>query len=262
MIDLFFDLHLYISGPIIIGSLVVFAIAGLLLVRRFVLPHLGIGTEDSEFGGALVQSVMVFYGLSVGLIAVSVFQTYSEVERITTKEATSLAGLYRDVSGYPDPIRESLQDRLREYTRYVIDEAWPSQQRGEIHAGGVERMNRFQAELIAFDPATEGQKILHAETLAAYNRMVDVRRERIDSVRTALPGVMWIVIVLGAAISLSSAFFFKVEDVRLHAILVGLLATFIGLVIFMILAFDRPFIGDLGLSSEPYQLIYEQLMKK
>jgi hypothetical protein len=34
-----------------------------------------------------------------------------------------------------------------------------------------------------------------------------------------------------------------------------------GLVIFMIVALDRPFRGDLGLPPDPYQLIYDQLMK-
>ena len=48
---------------------------------------------------------------------------------------------------------------------------------------------------------------------------------------------------------------------RLHQIMVLLLATFIGLVIFMIFALDRPFAGDLGLRSDPYQIIYNQLMK-
>jgi hypothetical protein len=51
-----------------------------------------------------------------------------------------------------------------------------------------------------------------------------------------------------------------VEDARLQGILVLLLATFIGLVIFMIFAMDRPFRGDLGLRPDPYQLIYDQLM--
>jgi hypothetical protein len=34
----------------------------------------------------------------------------------------------------------------------------------------------------------------------------------------------------------------------------------VGLVIFMILALDRPFRGDLAISSGPYQIIYDQLM--
>jgi len=91
--------------------------------------------------------------------------------------------------------------------------------------------------------------------------MVEARRLRLDSVQTGLPGVMWVVILVGAIIGLSSTFFFRVEDARLHAILVTLLATFMALVIFMIFALDRPYRGDLGVTPDPYQLIYDQLMK-
>jgi Protein of unknown function (DUF4239) len=262
MTDYLFDLPSIIIGPTIIVVACMFAIAGLLLVRRLVLPRLRINAEDAEFGGAMVQSVMVFYGLAVALIAVSVFQTYSDVAKINSQEATAIAALYRDVSGYPEPTRSQLQKELREYVDYIIHEAWPLQQRGKTPERGIERMNRFQAILIGTEPTTEGWKLLHAETLRAYNTMIQARRLRLDAVGTGLPIVMWVVIVLGAVISLSTSFFFKIEDVRLHGILVTLLAMFIGLVIFLVVALDRPFRGDLGLRSDPYQLIYDQLMKR
>ena len=69
------------------------------------------------------------------------------------------------------------------------------------------------------------------------------------------------IIILGAFISVSSAFLFKVEDARLEGLQVALLAAFIGLVIFMVLALDRPFRGDLALRADPYQLVYDQLMQ-
>jgi hypothetical protein len=165
------------------------------------------------------------------------------------------------VSSYPEPIRLDLQKELREYTDQVIHGAWPLQRRGKIPTAGIEHMNRFQAVLDRFEPATEGQKILHAETLRAYNLLIQARRLRLDAASTSLPAVMWAVIVVGAFISLTACFFFKVEDARLHGILVTLLAIFMGLVIFMIFALDRPFRGDLGLPADPYQLIYDQLMK-
>jgi hypothetical protein len=123
-------------------------------------------------------------------------------------------------------------------------------------------MHRFQEVLFGFEPVTEGQKALHGEVLDAYNKMMEARRLRLDSVSTGLPGVMWAVILLGAAISLSSSFFFRVEDARLHAIQVVLLATFVALVIFVILALDRPYRGDLGIGPDSYQLVYDQLMKR
>src|SRR6185437_14332234 len=47
---------------------------------------------------------MVFYGLAVALMAASVSKTYSDVSKIISGEATSLAALYRNVGGYPEPI--------------------------------------------------------------------------------------------------------------------------------------------------------------
>lgn len=261
MTDFVFDLPLAVSGAAVILILCIYGVGGLLLTRRWIISRLRMSADDSDFCGSMVQSIMVFYGLAVALIAVSVWETYSEVSKLVSSEATSLAALYRDVSAYPDPIRQGLQKELRDYTDYVIHEAWPKQQRGEVPVGGVEQVNRFQKVLAGFEPATEGQKLLHGEALRAYNLMVVARRLRLDAVKTGLPGVMWGVVVIGGFIGLSSAFFFKVEDARLHSILVALLAIFMGLVIFMVLALDRPFRGELGLPADPYQLVYDQLMK-
>ena len=261
MFEFLFDLPLVITGAVILAALWLFAIVGLLVVRRRVLPRLRIHVEDSEFSGSLVQSIMVFYGLAVALMAVSVSQTYSDVSKVVSGEATALAALYRNVSSYPESVRPRLEGELRDYVRYVIEEAWPLQRRGKMPGGGVERIHRFQAILVGFEPTTEGQKLLHGETLSAYNQMIVARRLRLDAVNTGLPGVMWAVIVAGALIGISSSFFFKVQDARLQGIQTLLLATFIGLVIFMIFALDRPFRGDLGIGPEPYQLIYDQLMK-
>lgn len=261
MFDSIFDIPLWITGPAIIGVLCLFAVLGLLLARRVVFPRLRVEAGDSEFTGAMLQSVMVFYGLAVALIAVTVFQTHSDTTKIVDQEAIAINAIYRDVTSYPDPIRTDLQNELREYTQQVINEAWPAIRQGKVPHGGIERMTRFQAALTKFEPATEGQKLLHAETLRAYNELIQARRQRLDAVSTGLPSVMWVVIIIGAFISLSACFFFKVEDARLHILEVLLLAVFIGLVIFMIVALNHPFRGDLGIKAEPYQLLYDQLMK-
>ena len=261
MFESLFDVPLATVGPLIIAALCLYSVGGLLLVRRHVIPRLRVQGLDSEFTGAMLQSVMVFYGLAVALIAVTVFQTYSDTTKVVTGEATALNALYRDVTSYPEPIRTELQKGLRDYTDQIIKGAWPLVRQGKVPTAGLEHMSNFQVVLTKFEPTTEGQKLLHAETLRAYNQLIQARRQRLDAVGTKLPAVMWTVIIIGAFISLSASFFFKVEDVRLHMIEVLLLAVFIGLVIFMILSLDRPFRGDLGIGPEPYQLVYDQLMK-
>src|SRR5258705_4867229 len=153
MFDALFDLPLWITGTGIVVLLVFFGGRGMMLVRRLVLPRLRIHVEDSEFIGTMMQSVLVFYGLAVALIAVSVWQAYSDVSATVSREAIALAALYRNVSSYPEPVRGELQDDLREYVRYVIHEAWPLQRRGQVPDGGIEKMDQFQKTLNAYEPA-------------------------------------------------------------------------------------------------------------
>jgi len=118
MFESLFDIPLLIVGPAIIAVLCLFALTGMIVVRRLVLPRLRVDQGDSEFSGAMLQSIMVFYGLAVALIAVSVWQTYSDTSRIVSSEAISLAAFYRDVSSYPEPVRPTLQNQLRDYVRH------------------------------------------------------------------------------------------------------------------------------------------------
>jgi hypothetical protein len=261
MFEWVFDLPMLVTGPGIVAALILFSFVGLRLTRRYVLSRMQIDPEDSDFSSGMLQAVMTVYGLALALIAVSVWQTYNNVSGTLTQEAAALAGLYRDVSGYPEPKRSELQAELRDYVQFLIHDIWPMQRRGIFPTGGVERMNEFQKRLVAFEPATEGQKILQAETLHAYNFMMQFRRQRLDAVLTGLPDILWLVVVVGALLGITSSFFFRIRDVRYHQTVVALLAALVGMVIFIVVELDRPFRGDLGLRPDSYQLIYDQLMK-
>ena len=256
-----FDIPVWVVGLLLAMVMGGLAAAGLLWARRRILPRFQFSEEDGHFTSTIVHSVMVFYALTVAMIAITVWETYDAAAKIVSTEATELATLYRDASAYPPPTRAQLQETLRDYTDYVIRESWPEQHKGLVPRGGVERIHRFQRILTEFEPATEGQKLLHAETLRAYNKMIEARRMRLDAVQTALPGLLWTVIFMGAGLAVAASYFFRVRDSRLHMTLVVLLTTFIAMVIFVVFAFDRPFRGDMGIESEPYELVYDQLMK-
>ena len=72
MFDSLFDLPLVVVGAAILILLCAFALGGLAIFSRHILPRLKLGPEESVFTGAMMQAIMVFYGLAVALIAVSV----------------------------------------------------------------------------------------------------------------------------------------------------------------------------------------------
>jgi hypothetical protein len=72
---------------------------------------------------------------------------------------------------------------------------------------------------------------------------------------------MWGVVWAGAAISISVAFFFQLRDPKLHSALVLLLGSFLGLVIFLMVANDRPFVGGICIHPDSYQLILDTVLE-
>jgi hypothetical protein len=228
-------------------------------VRHLLIPKLHYHEGTHEAVSGTVQAIGVFYGITVGLIAVAVWNTNSNASELVSKEAASIASLYRDVTGYPSPISDELRSKLREYTAFIINDAWPAQQegRGQNVTIGVGILNDFQATLFSFEPKTTGQAVLHDETLRAFNNLVEYRRLRIDAVGSGLSSVMWAVIWIGAIISIGVAYFYNIPDLKLHAILVSLMAAFLAMVLFMIVINDKPFYGHRSISSDPYKLILE-----
>jgi hypothetical protein len=238
------------------------SLIGLLLARRYLIPklHYDEGINDAVSG--TVQAIGVFYGITVGLIAVAVWNTYTSASGLVSNEATAIGALYRDVNGYPSPLREELRVKLRHYTVFVIEDAWPAQRRGKDPKGGIALMDEFQHSLYAFEPATQGQMALHSETLRAYNHLIEYRNLRRDAVASGLSITMWAVIWLGAAISIGVAYFYRITDVKLHAALVILMAGFLALVLFMITINDKPFFGYSSIPSTPYQIILDNVIDK
>ena len=252
------------AGLIIVAFVEVVALIGLLLARKLITPRLHYTEDANDAVSGTVQAIGVFYGITVGLIAVGVWNTNSNASDLVSKEAAAIGTLYRDLSGYPSPLREELRSKLREYTVFVIEQAWPAQQKGEgqIVMGGAGILDDFQNGLYSFNPSSASQSALHTETLGAYNQMIESRRLRIDAVNSGLSMVMWAVIWVGAAISIGVAYFFNIPDGRLHVILVALMGGFLGILLFMIVVNDRPFYGYVRVSSDPYKLILYRVIDR
>jgi hypothetical protein len=118
----------------------------------------------------------VMYGLLLGLLAVATYQNHTDVEKAVSSEASSSAALYRGVSAYPEPQRTELKTLLREYARYVIEEAWPLQRQGRVPPGAVKRVADFQESLVSFEPKTKAQEALHDAAMRQFNSFFEYRR--------------------------------------------------------------------------------------
>jgi hypothetical protein len=119
----------------------------------------------------------------------------------------------------------------------------------------------FQKVIANFEPVTKGQEILHAEALRQYNDMILLRRQRLQSIGTGIPGVMWYVVGVGAVINTLLILCFRMR-LDIHLVIGGLLSFFVGVLIFLVAAMDYPFRGEVSVGPDAFQLIYTSLMAR
>jgi hypothetical protein len=244
---------------IVTAFFVAFAVAGQVAVRPFVLRWFN-GRDYNDVVGHYLAAFGVLYGITLGLISVAAWENYGEVEETVSQEAAALASLYRNVDSYPEPARAELTGLLRDYTRYLIDIAWPQMKEGIVPLGGHPLFMRFQKALAAFEPLTPGQEALHREAFYRFNSVVELRRLRVDCVKGQLDAMLWVVVLAGTFMSFALTWLLVVENRLLHDLLTGLLATLLGLLIFFLATLDLPFHGQHSVGPESFELIYEQVM--
>jgi hypothetical protein len=238
-----------------------FTWTGLIASRPWVRRLMADQPGGNDLVSYFVSAYGVFYGLTLGLIAVGTYENFNSTEGTVSREASTLNALLGDVSVYPEPIRRELKGDLKDYCDYVIDKAWPIQKRGEVPTGGDAIITRFVNRLAAFEPATKGQEMIHGDTFRQLNTFIEARRSRLSAVTTGLPAALWYVVGVGALLNIVLTWMFSLESLKLHLILTGLLAILIGLLIFLVAAMDNPFRGEFSVSSEPFEILRDSLKR-
>jgi hypothetical protein len=151
-----------------------------------------------------------------------------------------------------------LEDRLREYARFTIEDGWPQQRRGIVPMGG--RIASLFEPLSTFEPAKKSEELLHAEALRQFDHLVEIQRARLANVTTGLPAVFWWIVAFGSLMNIALICMLDME-VHVHMIVGGILAAFLGVVVFFIAALDNPFRGELSVGPDSIALVYTTLMK-
>jgi hypothetical protein len=256
-----YDLPNWQLAVLVVGVFTGFGLVGLFASRPLVRRLLGASPIHNDVVSYIFAGVGVFYGLALGLIAVATWDDFTSIDGQVGSEAAALAALYRDLDGYPQPLRGQLEEKLRTYTRFIIEKDWPAHRRGEGNEEGTRLLDAFENVVMEFDPSKEREKIAHTEILRSLEHVVEQRRLRLQSVGTGLPFSLWSVVLIGAALTVVLTYFFWVENVALHAILVGLLAFFIALLVFLTAAMDNPFRGQFSVSPDAFQTILDNVMQ-
>ena len=111
-----------------------------------------------------------------------------------------------------------------------------------------------------FEPGTEGQDAIHQTALKQFNSFIEARRARLYRVSSGMPRVMWYTVALGALVNMIFLWLFDLR-VSTHLLLGGPVSLFTATMIYLIAILDTPFRGEIGVSPEALQLVYQQMQR-
>lgn len=237
------DITTAIVGILVVLLSALFALAGLVLVRRL-LPLsrrkdlLDASTRVNTIHVAVRSTLTILLAFSV----VIVWQQFHSAEETVQREANYLGDIYWNANNFPDPQRQQIQELARSYAQVVVDEEWDMMVEQGQHSLRVDEITRELRETnTGFEPDTSTGQALQRDVLTRINDMANERDLRLLANREGVPLMLWIVLIVLGLITVGFTYLLEMEAFWLHALSVVTLTAILTLVSYTIYTIDSPF---------------------
>lgn len=234
----------WLYGAAFITAVVIVALGGMLWVRRSVAFELL--ESHNEVAG-------VIYAVLLAFVVAFVWEQHELAQTRVEQEANELGDLFRDTKAFPQEVRGHLQEHIRHYVSTVKDLEWQAMVRGKPSTQTWGAFNDLWQAYVAYLPGTAQERSWYEETIADLNEVGNFRRLRLLSSRATVPGILWVTLLAGGAITIGFSYFFGAKSLLAHAMMVAAVSTITALILFMILALNHPFRGLAPVTPEAFE---------
>lgn len=238
---------------IVVGTLAV-SIAAVAPARRIPRETL---EQSQDAVSVMFSAVGVLYTVLLAFLVVLVWEQFNDAQDLTQLEATKISNLLRDAVVFPPPARDDIQGRLITYTRSVIDDEWETMAEGESSPVTGRAYRRVWAGYYDFHPRTDQEHDFYDESIGRLNDLGQNRRLRIISSSASIPWIMWVLLAGGGVVTLGYLYLFVIDNPVLQRLMIGSVAGLLAFILFLILALDHPFAGDVRVTPDAYEDIVD-----
>lgn len=253
LLDLIYQMPLWAACSVMI--LFYSAVASglfLLLARRIHIKY-RISDDTNNVISGVIATIGVLYGLLLGLVSVDNWDNYDEARNLSAHEAAAISAFYRDVAILHHPKGPALESDVRNYLKKIINDEFPAYREGRTTPGGYHLLDAIHRDLVTYVPGGPVETQFYTEAVSHFNRMVELRDLRMDSViNDGIPIVFWYAILLGSLAIIIVSFFFHMPSYSGHLFLVNCITFFTAVMVFLIVAVDNPWHGTISVKPDPY----------
>lgn len=244
------DLPLWLVGVAIVGGAALLGVAMVYalhpLVQRFR------GDEHNQVFSDGFAAVGTIYAIVAGLLVFGVFTTFDAADQDSADEASTLVLMYREAGAFPQPEQDRARQAVVEYTNSIIKDEWPALAEGKGSPETSKAINKLFAVYLPMEPTTAWSD-QYTKSVDHLDDVVKLRNKLIDHSAAALPPIYWFLLFFGAFLTILYLSLSAVESRIMHSVAVALMASMLGLVIFLLLEVNHPFRGEIALSPESFE---------
>lgn len=203
------------------------------------------GTDFSQIYGTSIGTI---FSLIFALVIVSDWQNFDRLSAGVDAEVNVLDNLHQNLEGWPADLRGPAQAMLKAYVERTAEVEWPLMAEGRRDPGSERMLEALTALLRRHEAATLGELPAQQELLRLLAQARSLRQDRIKGGVSYLDLPMWLSLAVGSLILLGFASMLDVPSRRQHLLMQGALGASIGVVFYLLLIYDNPFLGPGAIS--------------
>jgi hypothetical protein len=242
--------------PWVLGPLFVAAFAGAALLMFWGVLRWAGRLRSKEFNatiGNFAGVIQALFGLTMGLVIVTLFQNYRDAQSGIRAEAIALAQLARASTAFPSSVDTELRTEIVKYINDVRTKEWQLLRDGRTSDQAWADIGAMYDTLKNYEPQGEVQGSFYGQALSRMEDIVTERKNTLAAITEPFPTILQVLLLLGAFVVVAAPMFLVTVSRRFQAVKVAAVATVIGLALFAAAVLDTPFSRALPISDQPYR---------
>jgi hypothetical protein len=251
-------MYTMLVGVLFVCAAMFVAVMGLVLTERVVSWQ--VRQRHNDVAGFIFAVVGITYAVLLGLVVIAVWESYEAARNTTRSEANELAEIFWLADSMPTPEGQQIQSLARSYAEVVVEEEWPTMEQGRRASSprAWALVDDIREAVQGYEPHTKAGQVLYQEAMDRVHDFADARRMRLEEAEEGIPTILWIVLIVGAVVSVAFTYLFGMENTWAHTLMVAMLAMVIALVLFTVGVMEYPFSGGARIGPGAFELILER----
>ena len=226
-------------------------------VRHFVPAELR--RLHNDVAGPIFSIIGVTYAVLLAFVATLTWDDFNKARATSYHEAALVLDVFQAADGLAEPARSNMIAILKRYTSTVIAVEWPAHAEGHVTHAADRYLDELHRLTTGLTLSGQSDMNLHALLMQSMSQLRDARQDRLLAAETAVPGIVWFVLILGGTITIAFGSFLGAASVRMHLFMCAMLAVSGVLVLVLIIALSNPFRGDFRVSTAPFDYVLSQI---